>query len=697
MTRPFHILIHTVIQLVVFLSQILYPQESQQVTDGFGFGAYDSSQYYPPDTIQASGRDDPRWYTLGEVVVTAVRLRPTVRTSPSTVTLLSAEDIRFSGSGSLDGLLAQVAGVFIKDYGALSGLKTISQRGLGAEHTLVLINGVRVSSFQNGLLDLGILSMGEVKAVEVVHGGQSAAHGSEAMGGVVNIVTRGQEQGYSLSIASGIGSFGYQKIGGSGGIGFNDVGFRISFFQERSTGNFPFVFRNGPRADMLQRANADIRSRYGTFQGFLNLTPTTRVTSFLQGYMSDRGVPGPVLAPTSSSSARQSDEDYIGQLFVESDVSREVKLSLAGHVHYAYQRYTDPDLQIGQSELLETDYRNLDLRFMPSVTWLACEDLALQLGAELGRTTSTGGSVSSSTARRQGSAFAAAEFELLKQDGVLSTVSLFPSIRFDSFSSSVPAWSPHIGFVATFGEIVLPGEESIRPDLRASFGRNFRVPTFNELYYDGGGGFGNPHLRPERSSTWELGGGCSASVLGRQYAQVAWFRSEMTDRIIWVAAGTMGVTPENIRQVSSEGIEAAWSWEVPGLAFKGDYAYVSSMKTSKESESDRDIGTQLVYVPFHTARVSAACSVPVGSMGIDRAEGFLMYQFVGVRYTTTDNTESLPAYSLLGAGVSIRFLTTPFALNGRIDVHNILEEEYQVLLGYPMPGRSVRFTLGIDY
>jgi outer membrane cobalamin receptor len=159
----------------------------------------------------------------------------------------------------------------------------------------------------------------------------------------------------------------------------------------------------------------------------------------------------------------------------------------------------------------------------------------------------------------------------------------------------------------------------------------------------------------------------------------------------------MGVTPENIRQVSSEGIEAAWSWEVPGLAFKGDYAYVSSMKTSNESESDRDIGTQLVYVPFHTARVSAACSVPVGSMGIDRAEGFLMYQFVGVRYTTTDNTESLPAYSLLGAGVSIRFLTTPFALNGRIDVHNILEEEYQVLLGYPMPGRSVRFTLGIDY
>jgi outer membrane cobalamin receptor len=633
---------------------------------------------------------------MDEVVVTALRYGPRVSSSPSRVTVLSEEAIQLSGASSLAGLLLMVPGIFVKDYGGSSGLKTVGQRGLGAEHTLILLNGLRISSFQNGLADLGLIAAETVSGIEVLHGGHSAAHGSEAMGGVVNIRTQPQREPHALQVKSSFGSFGYQKIGAQGGLRWAGGEVRLGLAEERSREDFPFIFRNGENVDTLRRTNADLKSSTGTVQAFLDLGTRTRLTSLARVYVSERGVPGPVLSPASSSEARQDDADHLAQCMIESDISPEVTATVSGQVHYFYQRYQDPELNIGQSEGLDTWFRNVDLRISPAIGWVPDGDLKLQFGGEAAKTIGYGTSLKDDVIRWQGSGFFVADFKPADARGIIPSISLIPSLRFDSFTSSTPSWSSHVGLVAAFEQ--LSGDHFV-PTFRASVGRNFRVPTFNELYYNGGGGLGNPNLRPEHSTTWEVGAGVSAESFGHQQVQLSWFMSDMTDRIVWVSSGGIGVTPRNIHQVISQGIEATWQWVLSGenIRVKGDYAYVSSTIASNKDDPVRAVGNQLVYVPLHTARVDMSWLFPVEIAGLSTIGGSIAWQFVGMRYTTPDNVGYLPSYSLLNAGLKINAAAGPLAVNTGVDVDNILNEEYQVILGYPMQQRSVRVTVGLGF
>jgi vitamin B12 transporter len=109
-------------------------------------------------------------YALDEVVITSSRIPSTVRRSPASVSLISRADIDRSGAIALSDILVAGPGLFIKDYGISSGLKTISQRGLGTEHTLVLLNGMPINSIQNGSLDFGAIPSEEIERVELVPG-----------------------------------------------------------------------------------------------------------------------------------------------------------------------------------------------------------------------------------------------------------------------------------------------------------------------------------------------------------------------------------------------------------------------------------------------------------------------------------------------------------------------------------------------
>lgn len=110
---------------------------------------------------------EPRTYSLEGVVITASRVPETESYSPSFVTVLSHQDIEAANGVSLADVLTPSTGIFIKDYGSASAVKTISQRGLGSEHTLVLLNGLRVSSMQNGLMDLGLMPTDEIESIEI--------------------------------------------------------------------------------------------------------------------------------------------------------------------------------------------------------------------------------------------------------------------------------------------------------------------------------------------------------------------------------------------------------------------------------------------------------------------------------------------------------------------------------------------------
>ena len=463
-------------------------------------------------------------YTLPEVLILSSRVPQSGRFSPSPATVITREKIDASCATSLASIISDESGIFIKDYGATSALKTLSQQGMGTEHTLILLNGMRLSSFQNGLVDLGLLSVDQIEFVEVVRGGQSASYGADAVAGLVNVVTRPAVRP-EINIISSIGSFGYRRYLLSGSLGNRENGIRVSYGEERTDDDFGFEFRTGREAYQLTRRNSDMLARYGSLQGTIGLNQA-EVGVFISSYSSERGVPGSVVSISTAAVARQHDNDQNAQLMFSAPVANDMTLHVDGQLHVMHERYSDPMLSIGGG-VLDNYFRNVDARIGPRLDVSVGKQTHFSVGGEIAQTAGEGNSLALDVRRKQAAAFAVAEVRMMLEGNPISSVTLFPAIRADAVSALNLTWSPQAGLVVEFAPFDVGPLRSVKPVLRSSIGRNFRAPTFNELYFSGGGGIGNPTLRPERSTSVELGCGVTFEAAGRHDLQVSFFHHDM--------------------------------------------------------------------------------------------------------------------------------------------------------------------------
>lgn len=645
-----------------------------------------------PDSVR------PRTYSFQEVQVTSARIPQTASYTPSSVTVLLRHEIESMNGISLAEVISPSAGIFIKDYGASSGLKTISQRGMGTEHTLMLLNGLRVSSLQNGLTDLGSVPIDEIESVEIVRGGQSALYGADAVAGLVNVVTRPAMGRNTLRATGSFGSFGYRRYHVSGSLSSGLDGIRLSYGEETCEEDFPFVFYNGPQLSNLNRRNADLTARYADVCGGLGIGRWTRLTIFGSTSLSERGVGGPVVSAFSASAARQTDKDYLFQAAFSSHVVENIGIGCTVQARVAYERYRDPNVNIG-GVVLDNYFKNTDVRVEPHADVVVNEMLRIGVGSEFVRTSAEGNSMVRDAARTQLGTFLAGEVVLVKAWGAVDDVSLFPSVRLDAISLMTPTWSPQLGAMVGFGECDAAFIGGIRPTVRSSVSRNFRMPTFNELYFSGGGGLGNPALRPERSTSVDVGASVRFLLAGEHVAQTTYFMNAMSDRIVWVAAGSGTVTPKNLRRVRSRGFESSYRWDLPEkiLSLQASYTTSSSRRTSSEYPGDPTVNAQLIYVPQEMFTLSANSTIDLDAAIVKELGGLVSYSFVGYRYYTEDNTAYLPAHRLVNVSIRSRFTIDKLAMLGKLEVNNLFNEQYQVMLGYPMPLRSFRVTFGIEY
>ena len=124
------------------------------------------------------------------ILITATRGPSLVAEIPSSVDIVNNKRITSRIPQNIAEVLQDVPGLFIKDYGGVSGLKTISLRGASTEQVLILMDGQRLNNAQNGQVDLGLISVQGVERIEVVRGANSALYGADAVGGVVNILLK---------------------------------------------------------------------------------------------------------------------------------------------------------------------------------------------------------------------------------------------------------------------------------------------------------------------------------------------------------------------------------------------------------------------------------------------------------------------------------------------------------------------------
>lgn len=193
--------------------------------------------------------------TLPELVVTATRTPLEVSRAGSAITVIEAKDIAAYGARSISDVLRTVPGLDITESGGTGTLSNVSLRGSKPDQTLVLLDGIRIGdpSSIGGEFDFGAFSVTDIARIEVLRGPQSALYGSDAMGGVINIITRKGSRTPRATISQEFGSYGTLSTRGGVSGSTDRLWYAFSFNALHSDGFSRYGYRNDRVAPNLVR------------------------------------------------------------------------------------------------------------------------------------------------------------------------------------------------------------------------------------------------------------------------------------------------------------------------------------------------------------------------------------------------------------------------------------------------------------
>ncbi len=618
---------------------------------------------------QANVSDSLKMYQLGGVVVTATRSRIAMEDSPSPMEVIEVRDLDNSNGTTVADVLEDLSSVFIKDQGGMAALKTISMRGSGSEQVLLLVNGNRLNSFQNELADLSLLPLNDVERIEIVHGGSSALYGADALGGVINILTRQPDSDFHAKAEASSGSLGYEKylLETQGGIG--GLALVAGFGTERGRDDYSFHFQlPSAKETTAVRGDDDFVRRQLYVHGNSAPDNQSAVEFSLQNVVADRGIPGP-FDPSMPSFARESDDNLNMSTTYTDDHVRAAEVTVRMNFQYGLENDNEP----------LTFYKNILGSLNPQVRLTLDDHEKLNVGGELVQGTLESPDFDSKITRVEKALYVSSESRFDFDRRLFDRISVYGTIRYDNISDVDAAVTPKLGV-----NIRLLSDGDIR--LRSSLGQNFRPPSFNDLFYRG---FSDPNLKPERSTAFDIGLLSDVKVLGEQNFEITWFQQTTDDRIVFDPATYL---PVNIGKVVAEGLEAAYHAHIfERLLDVGvNYSLTDARKRNRDNATDSTYDKQIIYVPENVVNLSL-------SLRLDPLTVNVHHTFVGERFTTQDNRQSLPAYRITDANVVIHSTLGTWKIFLKADVNNLLNVDYQVFQQYPMPGRSYRCTAGIEY
>ena len=558
------------------------------------------------------------------------------------VVVSRTDTVALRADGTAADALLRVPGLGLSDYGGLAGLKGANLRGLGTAHTDIYLDGVRVSNFQSGQNDLGMLPI-------------------ETLGNVV--VDYAQN---SLSFRTAKPVFGNSPFAGRVGLQAGSFGTwmpSVRFDVKASErvaisayaagiftkGDFPYGDAGARRTgnDLKQiRAGYDV---FGKLDG-----GQWQFKTYINA--SGRGTPGSLSWPSDD---RQSDRNLVVQGTLSKAFSELYTLNLSAKGGFDNIFY--------KSAWGDSNYDFTDLQLNSSHTFRLTDFWAVSLAADIehGSLKATGYDASRTaaiaalgTALRLGrfSADLAVEYRGTFDKGAAALNSVSPSVdlRFELFEGL---------------------------DITAFGRRAFRAPTFNELYYPG---YGNPDLKPEDAWLTDLGldwhRAAGNWTLG---AKVDGFYNYLKEKIISApsAADPYVWLPYNIGRVEAWGADAVASarYDDGRIAggFSARYARQSALDKTPDSYT---YGQQIPYVARHT--VVLAADFAVAGWRIDA-----LWNWRGGRF---DASGEMPDWNTLDLSLRKTVkLCEDSALTFFVTGKDLLDCRYELVRDYPMPGRSV--------
>jgi vitamin B12 transporter len=594
-----------------------------------------STPQQPPQTIN------------DQIVVTASSLPETVQATPAAVTVITRTDIDERAAGDVADVLREVPGLVLARSGSPGKATSLFTRGAASTQTLVLWNGIVLNNPYFSGYDWGRFSTAGVEQIEVVRGPFSALYGSEAMAGVVNVITTPRTSGVH-------GDFE------SGGDGLRNAMLDAAYAGETlvAAGNYEHRSDDGfnPNDDFHQNS-ASGNARWSPSDSF-SLGAAARHTTYNLGIPFNTNAAGTALVP--SLDRRQNGTETQLALPVTLTLGRFISdLTLSDN--HRVDDFHDPADPFTTSTATDAKTRRarLTTRFATGIgTIVAGGEYVRDVVNDF---TNFGPNFID---KRRTARSVFLEDRYSHPLGAGSRLELTAGVRRDRFDVFGSQTSPRIAAAIVSGGM----------KWRAAYGEGFRAPSLGELYYPF---FGNPNLRAESNRSYEAG---FDAAMGRDgLFSLTYFNSRYHDLITF---DPLSFISQNIGRVRSDGIELGATEHVSANV------YTTISYTYLHRDDDESTGLRLLRRPKQSG--SFATGYRAGSIDTN-----IVILHTGER---DDNLAVLPfsrttnrAYTTIDFNVQYHLSRlTPF-----VKIENLGNTRYQEVVGYDSPAR--RAIVGVKF
>ncbi len=649
--------------------------------------------------------------SLPEVEVTALRTDAGVIAPQE----LSGARLQGLAAHSVADALRYFSGVQIKDYGGVGGIKTVDLRSMGSQHTGVFYDGLQLGNAQNGQIDLGRYSLDNIESIRLYAGQKSS----------LLQPARDYASGASIYIRSLEPRFAEgSRVAGSavvrtGSFGLINPSLRVDYRLTDSislTASAEYTYANGRYKFRYRKMFSDgtlawdttatrrngqihaLRAELGAY-GHLRRGKWQAKAYF---YDSSRGIPGAIVNNVWKNSQRQWDRNFFLQGSLELRPTGRYRFVASAKYAHDYMRYLNPDTTL---LYIDNTFRQQEIYLTTTHLLSILPGWEASLAVDWQYNTLSSNMAAFLYPRRhtlQGALATSVSF-----GGFRGQASLLLTEAFDNFLTSpmAPEQGRSTRHVDRLSPAIFLSWRPSAPDgLEVhGFAKNiYRLPTFNDLYYTD---IGNASLKPENLSQYDLGASWqllpSTTCVTALQLTVDGYYNHVKDKIIAVPRGTGQYRwmMTNIGKVHIWGLEAAAEASLAPLSelnlhLRATYTLQDARDYSDPADNADAAGTyrgQIAYIPRHSFSINGDADWRAFSLNYS-------FIYVGERW---DNSSNIPEnyvqpWYTHDLSLTYRLPLRRHRASATLEINNLLNQQYEVIRNYPMPGRNFRLILRFD-
>ena len=622
--------------------------------------------------------------SLDEVEVSSQRAPSTMRTAVPTQ-VMDIEKIEAQGALQLSDAIKHMAGVTLKNYGGVGGLKTVSARGLGTQFSTLTIDGVAVDNSQNGQVDLGRYLLGNAAYVSLSQGQQQESLLSArayAAGNVISLVS--SEPSFFLAERTNL------KVGMELGS-FNMLSPTLLWEQKwskrlksslwvnylKSDGDYPFTLYyttdHKGQTSQERRKHSAMWMLTSDASLFYTIARNNTLTAKLHYMRGMHQLPGPVQLYNQELSAENTREEVaFGQLRWRVEHEK-IRWQVLAKAQQTWDFYEDSAAST-PSGYLHNEYLQREAYLSGSAAWTATEWLDVNASVD-GASNWLNSNLQQRYSVQRSNLLSVVDVRLHHKclearAHLLSTLIRDRVVDLDT-TPLYSRFSPYASLMYTIGE---------GTTLRYFYKETYRAPNFSELYF-----FTMPrNLRPECARQHNIGITHNAERWG---GTLDVYYNRVTDKIIAIPTQNMFLwSMMNLGKAEILGIDATADFHLSPLTFHLNYSYQHAVDRSHPDS--KSYGHQIAYTPRHSGGATLRWESRWVNLGASA-------MVVGERYYRMQNSDAtrLPAYCDIGLSADHKFDLRWGTMTVQVQVLNLLNTQYEIVRSYPMMGRNYRLKI----